>query len=56
MADIGKVTPGSSIITRVPRDRAISDENKKKHDKEDDDAEKKDAEDGDEENGVDYYA
>ena len=64
MADIGKVTPGSPIIKRVPRDHPVTeekehqqepDENKENRENEEDENSENNHQDGDKEGGIDLY-
>lgn len=61
MADIGKVTPGGPIITRVPRDRPATDDKEQhpEHDEEknneNDEAEKENHNNNDKDGGIDFY-
>jgi hypothetical protein len=64
MAEVGKVTPGSPVITRVPRDRPATDEkehqqepdeNNENRDNEEDEHNESNKEGGDNEGGIDLY-
>ena len=63
MADIGKITPGSPIIPRVPRDHPATDEKEqrqeppeeKQQDTEEEEQNDNNNEDKDQEGGIDLY-
>jgi hypothetical protein len=65
MAEIGKVTPGNPIITRVPRDRPASDEKEHQPEPKDDENGEENEENNerdneennkrDEDGGIDFY-
>lgn len=60
MAEIGKVTPGAPIVTRVPRDRTATEEQEHPPEPDEENREKKEHDEEDEhkpdhEGGVDIY-